>query len=81
MPSIVNVQGESSGLRKIVRLQRHAIADLPAEPVREGATDDGAGAIGIPGLLAIGGEHELGVHLQKWLGSTANCAKKFFGSW
>ena len=39
-------------------LDRHALADLPAVPLRRVGADDRAGAIGEPGLLLILGQLE-----------------------
>ena len=49
-------------------LDRHAVAELPAEPLRQIDADDRALPIGQPGLHLLGRQLELRVDLQERLG-------------
>ena len=49
-------------------LDRDAVADLPAEPLREVDADDRALAVGEPGLHLLGRQLELRIDLQERLG-------------
>ncbi|MFN8095968.1 MAG: hypothetical protein U0599_27750 [Vicinamibacteria bacterium] len=63
------------------RLQRNAVAHLPAEALGEGAPDDDALAVGHEVVPLRGIHRELRVHHPPLLGLDHELGKKFVGSW
>ena len=80
MPTMLNSQTWPCFGCQIVPWIGIAVADLPAEPLREIHADDRALPIGQPRLHLSGGSLNSGYSAMNGSGSTAICAKKFDGS-